>query len=164
MSAPAEGRPAGRLRRGGPRDLESLVELWIELTRHHEALGSLFALRPDAAPEIRRLLAAQLRDPDLACFVFEAGGALQGFCAVRVDRAPPIAEETLRAEITDLAVRVGARRRGIGAALAQAALAWVRERRVARVEVRVAARNPEGQGFWRAQGFSDWMDVLERHL
>ena len=61
-------------------------------------------------------------------------------------------------------MRAGARRRGIGSALARAALAWVRERGVARVEVRVAARNPEGQGFWRAQGFSDWMDVLERRL
>jgi ribosomal protein S18 acetylase RimI-like enzyme len=154
----------GRLRRADARDLGALVELWLELTRHHAALGGPFALRRGAAPEVRRLLAAQLRDPDLACFVFEEGGALAGFCAVRIDRALPIAEETRRAEITDLAVRAGARRRGIGSALAEAALAWSRERRVARVEVRVAARNPEGQGFWRARGFSDWMDVLERRL
>jgi ribosomal protein S18 acetylase RimI-like enzyme len=140
------------------------VELWTLLTRHHEALHPFFALRPDAAPEIRRLLAAQLRDPDLAFFVWEEEGALQGFCAVRIDRAPPIHEELERAEITDLAVREGARRRGIGGALVEAALAWVRGRRVARVEVRVAARNPAGQAFWRAQGFSDSMDVLERRL
>jgi hypothetical protein len=32
------------------------------------------------------------------------------------------------------------------------------------VVVRVAVRNAEGQAFWRALGFSDWMDVLERRL
>jgi hypothetical protein len=35
---------------------------------------------------------------------------------------------------------------------------------VGRVEVRVAARNSEGQAFWRALGFHDLMDVLQRRL
>ncbi len=164
MSAPASARAPGSLRRAGPGDLEPLLELWILLTRHHAALHPFFALREGAAPEIRRLLRAQLGDPDLACFVWQEGAGIQGFCLVRIDRAPPIQEERERAEITDLAVREQARRRGIGAALVGAALAWVRDRGVARVEVRVAARNGAGQGFWRAQGFSDLMDVLERRL
>jgi hypothetical protein len=33
-----------------------------------------------------------------------------------------------------------------------------------RVEVRVAARNAEGQAFWRALGFGDFVDVLDRRL
>jgi hypothetical protein len=33
-----------------------------------------------------------------------------------------------------------------------------------RVEVRVAAANPTAQGFWRALGWADLVDVLERRL
>ena len=55
-------------------------------------------------------------------------------------------------------------RSGIGRALCDAALAWASERGQRRVEVRVAVGNVEGQGFWRALGFRDLMDVLQRRL
>jgi len=124
----------------------------------------LFALRPDAGAEICRLLAAILRDPDGAIFVYERDGALLGFCTVRIDRAPPIQVEVQRAEITDLMVRASQRRRGVGRALVERALAWVKERGVERCEVRVAGGNAEGQRFWRSIGFGDLMDVLQRRL
>jgi GNAT superfamily N-acetyltransferase len=157
-------RASGSLRRAVPADLARLTELWVEITIHHAAIDPLFTLRSGAEPEIGRLLESQLRDPDVAVFVWDAAEDLLGFCSVRVDRAPPILEETRRAEITDLGVRASARRQGVGRALAAAALAWTKERGVQRVETRVAARNREGQAFWRALGFDDLMDVLQRRL
>ena len=41
---------------------------------------------------------------------------------------------------------------------------WLRERGVPRVEVRVAVRNAAGQAFWRALGYDDLVDVLQRSL
>jgi GNAT superfamily N-acetyltransferase len=157
---PCDGSP----RRAGPGDLDRLVDLWVEVTVHHATLDPYFALRPDADAAIRRLLSRQLGDPDTALFVWEEDGVLLGFAGVRVDVAPPILEETRRGEIGDIGVTASARRRGIGRALAEAALAWLRERGVARVEVRVAAGNREGQAFWRALRFVDLMDVLQRRL
>lgn len=155
----------GSQRRAVPGDVPGLTELWIEITTHHADIDPLFTLRRDAAAEIRRLLAAQLGDPDTAIFVWEAEGELLGFCSVATGVARrPILEETRRAEISDLGVRASARRRGIGRALAEAALDWVRGRGVERVEVRVATGNREGQAFWRALGFGDLMDVLQRRL
>ena len=110
------------------------------------------------------MLAATLRDPDAAIFVYECDGALLGYCSVRIDRAPPIQLEVQRAEITDLMVCASQRRRGLGRALVERALSWVKERGVERCEVRVASRNAEGQRFWRAVGFDDLMDVLHRRL
>ena len=152
------------LRRAGADDLAGLVELWIEVTAHHAALDPLFTLRPNSRPVIERLIRSQLRDSDAAIFVVDSLDSLAGFCCIRVDRAPPILEETRRAEITDLGVRVALRRRGFGRALAAAALDWTAERGVDRVEVRVASRNAEGQAFWRELGFDDLMDVLQRRL
>jgi GNAT superfamily N-acetyltransferase len=152
------------IRRAIPRDLDSVAALWTALMEHHAARDALFALRPDADAEVRRWVDAMLRDPNAAVFVSEGATGLGGFCAVRIDRAPSILVETERAEITDLLVRDGNRRCGLGRALVERVLRWVVEQGVERCEVRVAARNAEGQGFWRALDFGNWMDVLQRRL
>jgi GNAT superfamily N-acetyltransferase len=138
-----------------------LTELWIEITRHHEPLDPLFRLRPGAEGEARELLRAWLRDPDARAFLAEVEGAAVGMACVRIDRAPPILDELERGEVTDLFVRSRWRRRGLGRALADAALDWVASRGVRRVEVRVADANAEGQSFWRALGFGAHVQVLQ---
>jgi len=156
--------PPSSVRNARESDLERLTKLWTEIADHHAALDSLFRLRPDAGPAIARVLASQLADPDAAIFVWEDDRGVRGFCSVRIDRAPPILEETRRAEICDLGVDREARRRGIGKELVRAAVAWVREQHVARIEVRVATGNREGQSFWRAVGFGDLLHVLQKRL
>jgi GNAT superfamily N-acetyltransferase len=163
---PAESQePARRsnVRPAGLRDLDRVAALWTAITDHHRALDPLFRMRPGAGDELGRMLQAMYRDPDAAIFVYDEGD-LPGMCIVRIDRAPPILEEVERAEITDLGVRPQARRRGIGHVLVDAALAWVRAAGVGRVEIQVARGNPEGQAFWRAQGFDPLMDVLHKRL
>ena len=152
------------LRRARAEDVDGLVGLWVDVTAHHAALDPLFTLRPRSRPVIERLIRSQLRDPDAAIFAVDVDDELAGFCCVRIDRAPPILVETRRAEITDLGVRVVSRRRGLGRTLAEAAVDWTLERGIDRIEVRVAANNVEGQAFWRALGFGDLMDVLQRRL
>ena len=151
------------MRPATPRDLDRVVALWIALTELHAADDPLFELRRGAEDEVRRIVAAQLRDPGTALFVYEDDG-LSGFSIVRVDRAPPIHAEVSRGEITDLFVREAERRRGIGRALTEAAMAWAREHGAERIEVRVASDNQRGQDFWRASGFGAFMDVLHRRL
>jgi len=138
---------------------------WLALASSHVEFDPSFALRAGADGEVRRLLEAVLRDPDSAIFVYEDGGSrFAGFSAIRIDRAPPILVEGERAEITDLWVEPGERRRGIGRALVASAVAWIRERGVERCEVRVSSGNAGGQAFWRDVGFGDLMDVLHRRL
>jgi ribosomal protein S18 acetylase RimI-like enzyme len=151
-------RPAER------RDLDRVAALWGAITVHHAAFDPVFRMRPDADAALAELIRALHRDPSVAILVYDEDGDLPGMCIVRIDRAPPILEETRRAEITDLGVREDARRRGIGATLADAALRWVSDADVVRVEVRVASGNAEGQAFWRALGFDDLMDVLHKRL
>jgi len=155
-------RVAAPIRRAGPADLEALVDLWLEAARHHQDLDPYFALRPDAREPVRRLLARELGDPDAAAWL--AGDPPEGFCIAHIDRAPPIHRELERAEITDLGVRAAARRAGLGSRLVAAAGVWVRGRGVDRLEVRVATGNREGQAFWRALGFGEFTNVLQRRL
>ena len=164
LERPLATQADGEIRRAVARDLDCVAALWTALMEHHAARDSVFALRPDAEAEVRRWIGAMLRDPNAAIFVRDSDTGLSGFCAVRIDRAPAILVEVDRAEITDLLVRDGDRRRGVGRALVERALRWVVEQGVERCEVRVASRNSEGQGFWRSLDFGDWLDVLQRRL
>jgi GNAT superfamily N-acetyltransferase len=131
---------------------------------HHAAIEPAFRMRGGTRERLPKLLARQLRDPDMAIFVWEESCDLVGFCSVRVERSPAALVEAARAEIADLGVRADRRRNGVGRALVEAARAWVQSRGAERLEVRVAVRNPEGQAFWRALGFEGFVDVLQRRL
>lgn len=152
--------------------MDRVAALWTMITEHHAGLDPLFRMRRGtvAEGELRELLRAMSRDPDAVILVFDASGEqagpsdLVGLCIVRIDHAPPILEETERAEITDVGVRPTHRRQGIARQLVAAAFDWIRDRGVERVELQVASGNAEGQAFWRALGFSDLMDVLHKRL
>jgi len=153
-----------KLRRASTQDVATLSRLWLALTEHHAQADALYAVRPGAQAEVERLLRAELHHSDTAIWLAEEAAAALGFCSARIDAAPPIHDEVERAQITDLWVTPGCRRQGLGGQLVEAALHWIESRGIARVEVRVATRNPEGQAFWRARGFGDFMDVLHRRL
>lgn len=136
----------------------------MALTRYHASFERRYELRPGAESDVRALLRAQLRDADAAAWLALRGPQLAGYCAVRVDRAPPIYRERLRAEITDLWVQESCRRQGAARRLASRAFEWVRERGAERVEVRVSAANTAGHAFWAALDFGDFMDVLHLAL
>ena len=162
MTSAANPHPSIRAARAD--DLDRVVALWMQLTRYHGEFEQIFTLRADADRAVRELVEEQLEDAECAIFVHDGPGSIDGFCMVRVDLAPPIYEETRRAEITDLLVCEPARRRGIGRALLATAAAWASERGVQRIEARVASGNAAGRKFWDAQGFGGLVDVLHRRL
>ncbi len=153
------------VRRAAPGDEGELVELWRELWDHHVALAPAFALRDrDSAPWVR-VVRERLCDGASAIWVAApAAGPVQGFCVAEIERAAGPLRERQRGVITELAVRPASRRQGIATDLVDAALAWLREAGIGRVEVRVLSRNEGAQAFWRARGFGDFVDVLERRL
>ena len=152
----------GRVRRATGRDRDRLAELWLGLLAHHARFDPQFRVRPGSEGEWGRVVGRVLGSADAAVFVWEEEGALLGFCIVQIEEAPRLLVERTRAEITELMVEPQARRRGVGRALVRAACDWIREREVERTAVRVAAHNADAQAFWRALGFVDFMDVLER--
>ncbi len=161
-----DSRETGRVRAARTQEIDLVAALWALITEHHAALDPLFRMRrgPAAEAELRELLRALQRDPDAEILVYDLEGQLEGLCIVRIDHAAPILEETERAEITDLGVRSALRRRGIATRLVEEAQAWVADRGVARIEIQVARGNREGQAFWRARGFADFMDVLHKRV
>jgi GNAT superfamily N-acetyltransferase len=146
------------------RDLDGLVQLWRELMQHHAPLDPHYELAAGAPDAWVRHLAELLAAESGAVFVSGEEGSPDAFCSVEVRSGSPVLAEPARAEITDLFVSPALRRTGHGRALVEAALAWLREREIVRVEVRVVTANAQGQAFWRALGWGDFVDVLQRRL
>jgi ribosomal protein S18 acetylase RimI-like enzyme len=154
------------IRRARERDLERLVALFFVLLDHHAERARRLALRAGAEAEaqVRRLLAARLRDSDSQVLVWDGEGDLRGFCVARILKRPAIFAETERGEIEHLLVRESSRRRGVGRALAEAGLTWLGERGIRRAEVQVAVENDTARAFWRALGFELASEALELRL
>jgi ribosomal protein S18 acetylase RimI-like enzyme len=150
-------RPARR------SDVATVTALWRALLDEHAALDPALAPAPPLAAALSHAATRLIGDEAGALWVCEDEGGVRGFCAARLARTSAAAEGR-RAEITELWVEPAARRRGAGRSLVAAAFAWTSARGVRRVEVRVAARNASGQAFWRALGFDDFVDVLDRRL
>ncbi len=158
MSAKAGVRPAGGA------DVEAVTTLWRSLLGHHERLDPAYRTIPGADREFAAAAREMIASADATVLVWDDGSRVVGFCSVRLVRAPPELVERRRGEILELVVHPDVRRRGVGRNLAEAACGWIRERGAERVEIRVHARNAPGQAFWRALGWGDFVDVLQRRL
>ena len=142
-----------------------MTALWIELTRHHAALDPHFALRPGADAEARRLLEAQLRDPDTAIFV---AGRSERRLRIRDRLRAPRAADPPR-DVPRRDHRSLRRARAAGAADA-AARSWL-PRRAWRASAAPSASRctsrratPRRRRSGAPQGYGAHMEVLHRRL
>ena len=114
-----------------------------------------------------------LASPDAAVLVNEGeppaggqGGTITGAISLRVYDTPPDPRmvPTRRAHVDALVVAEGARRRGIGRALMDAAAAWARQRGATRVVLTVWAGNEAARAFYRSLGYDLRSEALDRKL
>lgn len=154
-----------RVRAAVDRDLDRVAALASLLFADHATAGPRFALAPGREGELDALLAACLADAERVLLVAEGeGGTLDGFVALGLRRRAGPFAELARGSVDWLFVREDARRAGVGAALVDAGLAWLRAQGVGRVELEVAHGNAGARAFWRALGFEPEMDLLGRRL
>ena len=126
-----------------PRDLERCRELWRALTeRHRDLYGDPTLGGDDPGVE----LDAHLRHPRLhRLWVAEHTDRVLGLCGLLVD-----GEES---ELEPIVVDPAHRHLGVGALLAQHAIAESRRLGVRSVNVRPVARNLEAIRFFHREGF-----------
>jgi GNAT superfamily N-acetyltransferase len=157
-------RLTGRIFVPGVRELDRVAALWTALSGEHAALDPSWKPRAGSSEALSQLVLRMHRDPETLILLYAVEDEIEGLCIARIDEAPPILEEVRRAEISDLLVRKDSRRQGIGSDLVADAHAWIASRGVRRIEIRVAVDNAEGQGFWRARGFTPHVDVLQKRF
>jgi GNAT superfamily N-acetyltransferase len=154
------------IRKATRADGEALGRLGALLMDVHYSFDQRRFMSPggNAAPGYRSFLVSQLDDPDAVVFVAVIGDAVVGYCYAGVE---PLSWKELRDEagfVHDLALDPAARRRGAGRALLEAAIAWFRERNIARVMLWTSTANAPARQLFEQAGFRPTMTEMTLDL
>ena len=106
----------------------------------------------------------QLDERDSLLIVAEVGNKIIGYCLARIQLNPPFIRIRKNGVISNLFVEEAFRRRGIGRKLFDFARKWFEQKGVEHLLVTVVHHSPVAQGFWRAMGFTDYLDALTRRI
>ena len=154
------------LRRAERRDVERLGELGAALMRTHYAFDQHRFITPTLGDEsgYARFLESQLDEDDAMVYLAERQGHIVGYVYAAVE---PLSWKELRDEagyIHDLLVADDARRLGVGEALLDQAIEWLRERGMPRVLLGTAAQNETAQRLFERRGFRKTMIEMTLEL
>ena len=165
MSEPGqESRPP--IRRADREDVRRLGELGIALMRTHHAFDGRRFLEPNQADAAgyASFLRSRLDDSDSIVLVAGHPGQVVGYVYAAVE---PLSWKDLRGEcgfVHDLLVVDSARRSGVGVALLDAAIEWLRERGMPRVVLGTAAQNDTARRLFEQRGFRPTMIEMTLEL
>lgn len=152
------GSPA--VRPGRASDVPALLRLLAQLDQYHaEIQPSFFRAGARTGQEVRELIAGR---HSTILVAEDGGGALVGAVTLRVYDTPahPLMVPERRALLEDMVVDPGARRRGVGRALAEAARGWCRQEGASQLLLTVWEGNGGAERFYREAGFSSVNQVL----
>jgi len=156
------------IRRAEPGDAPALGELGAKLMRVHFALDPLRFLDPggndDAEAGYASFLGSQLDDESSIVLVAERRGRIIGYAYAAIE---PLSWKELRDEcgfIHDLLVDEVARRSGVGEALLDRAIEWLREQGMPRVVLGTAAQNEGARRLFKRRGFRATMVEMTLEL
>jgi ribosomal protein S18 acetylase RimI-like enzyme len=133
-------------------DFPTLAAMYEQLNAYFYQVGYLLP-RPEHVGELwldsfRRTLGRFSN-----VFVAERGGRLLGFHLCRIKRLPAHMGGGMAGEVSDVWVEPEARKLGVGEALLQAGLEWMRGQGVHSVEVQVLSENEGSLRFFERHGF-----------
>ena len=154
------------VRRAEARDVLALGELGASLMRTHYAFDALRFLEPGQGAEggYAQFLRSQLDEDDAIVLVAAQRDRIVGYVYGAIE---PLSWKDLRDEcgyIHDLLVLPEARRTGVGDALLEAAIDWLREQRMPRVVLSTAAQNESAQRLFERRGFRSTMVEMTLEL
>ncbi len=146
-------------------DRARLVALWGEIAALHASLQPRFFREGPVGEEVDRALAG-MRAGTQAVLVAADPDAVSGFVHAALydtPKAPGLAVRR-RVHVEAIAVAEGARRRGVGRRLMDAAAGWGKARGAEQLLLTVWAGNAAAEAFYRALALTPINQVLGREL
>jgi ribosomal protein S18 acetylase RimI-like enzyme len=160
----AQPAPGVGLRNAEPHDNAALLALWRELMDLHVELDPRFALSDEADDAFLQYAEAARTRDDYRLRVAEVDGEVVGFAVSCLLPNSPVYRTRWIGYINDISVTSSRRGLGIGEALVDDAVWWLKRNGAESIEVYVARANAGAQRFWRRVGGRDYLDRLSIDL
>lgn len=149
------------VRRAALEDGDRLYGLWCAIRDLWVSNDRRIRMAPVGQDEFVAGLGEYFARPTVVVFVAEDGGRLTGFVSGGVERNAAGRLPELHGTISYLYVAEAQRREGVGRRLFEALRDWVvQQEGVSHLEMPVLANYHAADGFWRAIGFSPFIERL----
>lgn len=153
-----------QIRLAGEHDLESLVDLWIELMDYHASYGPGFLIDKNKRAAIETFIRDMLSKKLTRIFVMEASGKVVAMLVARLEIRPEMFVHQKAGYIAETMVTASYKGKNIGSELTNAALAWFDSENAAYAELMVASANDAAFRFWESKGFkTHLLRMIRRH-
>ena len=146
-----------------PADLDAVVRLSAVLFREDSGRRDATVDQDWPAREGAAYFGAVLGRDDARLLVADAGGVVVGYAAGRLSGRSALSLVPI-ATLESIAVHPSSRGRGVGAALAEALIAWAQDRGAAQIRVTAYAANDGAIRLYRRLGFTPHELTLFRPL
>ncbi len=142
-------------------DAQRLYGPWLMMRRHNASHDVRIELADVTEEEFTAGLAESLARPGATVIVADDGDAIAGFLSASVVGSAPDRVPDRHVSVGYIFVEPEFRRRGIAAALMNAAREWAaRQPGVTHLEMPVLAADIEAAAFWQSAGFSPFIQRL----
>ena len=154
------------IRRATNADLPHIGRLGALLVAQHHAFDSRRFLQATERTKdgYARFLGTQLDEPDAAVFVAQLDADVIGYAYVAVESYDYMSLRGPAGLLHDIIVDPERRRHGVGRALLEAVLDYVRSRGLEQIVLSTAQRNEAAQRFFAGVGFRSTMVEMTREL
>jgi ribosomal protein S18 acetylase RimI-like enzyme len=140
--------------------IPGILEVWKEFMDFHEGIDSSFAKSENGHISFEKHLRDIVKSDDRQALVALDKLNVVGYSIAETGRYPPVFERQTFGLITDMAVKSGYRRQGIGEQMLAKIYQWFESRNLDRIELSVSAKNQIGYSFWNKHGSKDYMHRL----
>lgn len=152
------------IRIGQESDIDKIIVLWEGLMRFHENCVSDFVLNKDAKQKMIAYLQSFFNSKEKTVFVAEQSNEIVGYIFGLVKKKPPVFEENVVGEIGDTFVREDMRRKGIGEALVETVLEWIKQKGLKSVELNMYPENKVAAVFWDKMGLKSYFLTRRKNI
>jgi ribosomal protein S18 acetylase RimI-like enzyme len=140
--------------------VNEIIELWKEFVSYHEQVDPFYTLRETGPYQFEKYIRESICSKDSIVLVVSEQGDIVAYSSAKIKHYPPISKTDSYCEISELAVKSGHRRQGIGRALVDATKDRMLECGIDMFEIRVSSRNQSALAFWARYGFKERLKVM----
>jgi ribosomal protein S18 acetylase RimI-like enzyme len=142
------------------KHIREIIELWKELMDFHTEIDSRNPRSKNGHLNWEKYLRELMKSENNLILVALERNTVVGFSISQISTYPPVFINKTYGFISDIAVKSGYRRKGIGEKMLAEIFNWFESHGIDRIELSVAAGNETGYSFWKKHGFKDFSHKL----